>query len=299
MLGLPPEFSPSFLARLEQLRIKTRREYAGLGKGGHLSPRRGTSLEFNDFRHYALGDDVRYIDWGLYARTDKLYIKLFKEEEGLLSYIFLDASASMGLPEADRKFERSVVLALALAYVALTSGDRVMVRVLAGEGRGANPGFVFGRHRVVDLARRLMGVRPAGRLDFAPALAQELVSIRHGGKVFVISDYLMAPDSISRGLGLFGAANMDVTVVQVVGGGEFEGSGLSGQVDVVDSESGEIVRVSMGPRERQRYRDSVRKMSRDLRAFCLRNGLHYTLYDTAANFQDFFLRAVAELGLVH
>ncbi len=97
MLGLPDEFTPGFLARLEQLRIKTRREYAGLGKGMHLSPKRGSSLEFSDFRHYSLGDDFRYIDWGLYGRTDKLYIKLFKEEEDLLTYIFVDASASMGV----------------------------------------------------------------------------------------------------------------------------------------------------------------------------------------------------------
>ena len=103
MLGLPEEFTPDFLARLEHLRIKTRREFEGLGKGTHLSPRRGSSLEFSDFRHYALGDDFRFIDWGLYGRTDKLYIKLFKEEEDLLTYIFLDASASMGLPEADPK----------------------------------------------------------------------------------------------------------------------------------------------------------------------------------------------------
>jgi len=98
MLGLPEEFTPNFLARLEQLRIKTRREFAGLGKGSHLSPRRGSSLEFSDFRHYALGDDFRFIDWGLYGRTDKLYIKLYKEEEDLLTYIFLDASARWACP---------------------------------------------------------------------------------------------------------------------------------------------------------------------------------------------------------
>ncbi|HEY2107867.1 MAG TPA: DUF58 domain-containing protein, partial [Candidatus Binataceae bacterium] len=71
MLGLPDEFSSEFLARLEQLRIKTRSEYAGQGKGSHLSPRRGSSLEFADYRHYTPGDDFRYIDWSLYGRSDK------------------------------------------------------------------------------------------------------------------------------------------------------------------------------------------------------------------------------------
>src|SRR5215510_4036609 len=132
MFDLPEEFTPQFLARLEDLRFKTRRQYAGMGRGTHLSPKRGSSLEFTDFRHYAPGDDFRHIDWGLYGRTDKLYIKLFKEEEDLLTYIFLDASASMGYPAADSKFARAVATTLALAYVALSSGDRVMVRVLAG-----------------------------------------------------------------------------------------------------------------------------------------------------------------------
>ena len=155
MFGLPDEFTPGFLARLEKLRIRTRQRYAGLGRGMHLSPKRGSSLEFNDYRHYSPGDDFRYIDWGLYGRSDKLYIKLFQEEEDLLTYIFIDASASMGYPTGDRKFESAMLTALALAYVALASGDRVMLRVLGGKGGKVNPSFVNGRHRIVELARRL------------------------------------------------------------------------------------------------------------------------------------------------
>jgi hypothetical protein len=169
MLGLPEEFTPEFIARLEQLRIKTRREYVGLGKGSHLSPRRGSSLEFSDFRHYSLGDDFRYIDWGLYGRTDKLYIKLFKEEEDLLTYIFIDASASMGFPARDHKFAAAIATALAVAYIALASGDRVMIRVLGGTGSPPAPTFVYGRHRIVELGRVLNAIQPAGEVDLAPA----------------------------------------------------------------------------------------------------------------------------------
>src|SRR5271166_6452157 len=163
MFGISDEFTPGFLARLEKLRIRTRQRYAGLGRGMHLSPKRGSSLEFNDYRHYSSGDDFRYIDWGLYGRTDKLYIKLFKEEEDLLTYIFLDASASMAYPRSDRKFAAAVATALAVAYVALAAGDRVMLRVLGGSGAPAAAlGFVYGRHRIVDLARTLGAIQPAG-----------------------------------------------------------------------------------------------------------------------------------------
>jgi uncharacterized protein (DUF58 family) len=206
MFGLPDEFTPGFLARLEKLRIRTRQRYAGLGRGMHLSPKRGSSLEFNDFRHYSPGDDFRYIDWGLYGRSDKLYIKLFQEEEDLLTYIFVDASASMGYPAADRKFEHAIVTALALAYVALASGDRVMLRVLGGKGAKVDPSFVNGRHRIVELARRLAELKPGGQFDFATSLATELLAIRRAGKVFIVSDFLMLLNSVTRGLGMFTAA---------------------------------------------------------------------------------------------
>src|SRR6266478_1393754 len=260
MLGLPEEFTPDFLARLEHLRIKTRREFEGLGKGTHLSPRRGSSLEFSDYRHYSPGDDFRYIDWGLYGRTDKLYIKLFKEEEDLLTYIFIDASASMGYPERDRKFESAIATALAIAYVALASGDRVMVRVIAGRGTPPPPAFVYGRHRIIELGRSLTAIRPGGEVDLAPALARELVSIRRAGKVFLVSDFLMLLKSVERGLSLFTASSMDVSAVQIFGARELDGQGLAGDVEVVDAENGERVRVSLGNRERERYRQTLMRL---------------------------------------
>ena len=299
MFGLPEEFTPQFLARLEELRLRTRRQFAGMGKGAHLSPKRGSSLEFSDYRHYAPGDDFRYIDWGLYGRTDKYYIKLFKEEEDLLTYIFLDASASMMYPAADRKFERAVATALAFAYIALSSGDRVMIRVLGGSGGALQPAFVHGRHRIVELARRLGEISPGGQYDFAQALAREMLSIRRAGKVFVISDFLMLLNSVTRGLGLFMAASMDLTAVQILGGREMQGQGLDGDVEVVDSETGERLRVAIGAREREQYKQTMLRLTREIRSFCLKRGLHYLLHITDQEFHSFFLRAVTELGLAH
>jgi uncharacterized protein (DUF58 family) len=299
MFGLPDEFTPGFLARLEKLRIRTRQRYAGLGRGMHLSPKRGSSLEFNDFRHYSPGDDFRYIDWGLYGRSDKLYIKLFQEEEDLLTYIFVDASASMAYPAGDKKFESAILTALALAYVALASGDRVMLRVLGGSGAKIDPSFVNGRHRIVELARRLHGLKPGGQFDFANSLASELIAIRRAGKVFIVSDFLMLLNSVTRGLGMFMAASMDLTAVQVLGGREINGQGLDGDVEVVDSESGERLRVSIGERERRQYRESMLRLTREIKSFCLKRGLHYSLYTTDNDFQQFFVRAVADLGLAH
>ncbi len=205
----------------------------------------------------------------------------------------------MGYPPADHKFEAAMVTALTLAYVALSSGDRVMLRVLGGAGVSVNPSFVTGRHRIVELARRLTGLRSAGQFDFATALAHELLAIRRAGKVFIVSDFLMLLNSITRGLGMFTAASMDLTAVQILGGRELNGQGLDGDVEVVDSESGERLRVSIGERERTQYRDTMLRLTREIKSFCLKRGLHYALYTTDHDFQQFFVRAVRDLGLAH
>jgi uncharacterized protein (DUF58 family) len=204
----------------------------------------------------------------------------------------------MGFPAADKKFDRAVATALAIAYVALASGDRVMIRVLAGAGIGPPPSFVVGRHRIVELAQRLKGVKPSGQTDFASELARDLVGLRRAGKVFVISDFLMMPNVVSRGLGLFSAATMDVTAVQILGSREMSGQGLNGDVEVVDAETGEGLRVSIGNREREQYHNTLVRLSRDLKAFCLKRGMHYALNTTDQDFHEFFLKAVADLGLV-
>ena len=174
-----------------------------------------------------------------------------------------------------------------------------MMRVIGGGRTKLDPSFVLGVHRIVELARRLSAVTPEGALDFAPTLSRELATIRRAGKVFIVSDFLMNLNSITRGLGLFGAAAMDVTAVQILGGRELNAQGLDGDVEVIDSENGERVRVSIGPRERTRYRETLERLTREIRSFCLKRGIHYSLFVTDRDFANFFLRAAAELGLAH
>ena len=100
---LPEPFTPEFLTQLETLRLRTRKEFLGSHTGSYSSPRRGTSLEFADYRRYSPGDDLRYLDWGIYARTDRLYIKVFREEVDLFAYVFIDASGSMAFPSSRRE----------------------------------------------------------------------------------------------------------------------------------------------------------------------------------------------------
>src|SRR6186713_2506338 len=124
-----PLLSPQLLAQLEHLELVTRKVFRGRLKGERKSKRKGQSVEFADFRNYVPGDDLRFIDWNLYARLDKMFLKLFLEEEDLHFYALIDASASMSFGEPTKLlFARQ--LAAALGFIGLCRADRVKIEAL-------------------------------------------------------------------------------------------------------------------------------------------------------------------------
>src|SRR5436190_12961043 len=141
LIMLPEPFNAQFLSQLETLRLRTRKEFLGGHSGSYSSPRRGTSLEFADYRRYSPGDDLRYLDWGIYARSDRLYVKVFREEVDLFAYVFLDASASMAFPSREEKYLSATHVALALAYVVLANHDHVKFHLLQDQSRATASPF--------------------------------------------------------------------------------------------------------------------------------------------------------------
>jgi uncharacterized protein (DUF58 family) len=213
---LPEPFTSQFLSQLETLRLRTRKEFLGSHTGNYSSPRRGTSLEFADYRRYAPGDDLRYLDWGIYARTDRLYIKLFREEVDLFAYIFVDASASMAFPSPKQKFLPASHIATALSYVVLANHDHVKLHLLGDHLTHAASPFYRGRRRITDCIQFITSSTPEGPLELAPALAEHLRKLRRPGKAILISDLLMPAASYQQGLNLLRGFNLDIAVIQVL-----------------------------------------------------------------------------------
>jgi uncharacterized protein (DUF58 family) len=295
---LPPLFTPRFLARLETLRIRTRRRFLGSRPGGHLSPRRGAGLEFADYRHYTPGDDPRYIDWKLYARTDRFYIKLFQEEEELYTYLFLDLSASMAYPESDLKHEAARDLTLSLAYVVLANDDAVKVHALGGSAKDHATPFFRGRQRLLDLAAFFRAHRPQGPVDVPTTLARHLQAIRRPGKAIWVSDFLFPPTVYQAGLNLLRAANFDLAVIQVLGRDEVNPPLVSGGARMVDSESGETTLVRFDAPAKKEYLHRLDHHNRRLRSFCHQTGVHYALFVTGQDLPQFVLRELPALGML-
>ncbi|HKY09701.1 MAG TPA: DUF58 domain-containing protein, partial [Candidatus Binatia bacterium] len=192
-------FTAEFLSQLEALRLRTRKEFLGSHSGSYSSPRRGTSLEFADYRRYVPGDDLRYIDWGIYARSDRLFVKVFRQEVELFAYIFVDASASMGFPSREAKFLPAAHVALALAYVVLANHDHVKLHLLQSGSSKASP-FYRGRRRMRDCIDFVTAAAPSGALDLGASLADHLQRVRRPGKAIFISDFLMPAASYQQAL---------------------------------------------------------------------------------------------------
>ena len=296
MTTLHTPFSQHFLNKLETLRLRARRRFLGKRKGAHLSPRRGTSLEFADYRRYTPGDDPRAVDWGLYARTDRLYVKVFQEEENLFGYVLVDASASMAHPAQDGKAAAANALALALCYVILSSEDSVRLHRLKTGHDDATP-FYFGRRRMLEVQEFLEHEPPGEPLDLTRSLARHLGGLRRPGKAILISDLLFPLAEFQTGLNLLRSAKLDILVVQTLGREELS-PGASGVERLVDAESGRETDVRLDERGRSIYVRNLERHRRELRSLCHRSGVQYVLYDTSTDLEDFVLTELPALGLL-
>src|SRR5262245_8839368 len=156
---------PAFMARLDQLDIVSRKVLAGKMKGERRSKRRGQSVEFADYRNYVVGDDLRFIDWNIYARLDKLFLKLFLEEEDLALYVLIDTSKSMDFGDPNKALYARQVAA-ALGYIGLVNYNRVNIVAMA-DRVVAETGAMRGRRRVSQMIDFIGRLQPAGASHFA------------------------------------------------------------------------------------------------------------------------------------
>src|SRR5215469_7128750 len=183
-----PLLDPGFLARLEQLELVSRKIFMGRMKGERRSKRKGQSVEFADYRNYVVGDDLRFLDWNLFARLNRLFIRLFMEEEDLHVYILIDNSLSMdfGTPT---KLHFAKQIAAALGFIGLVNLDRVMIEAFNDRLTQTMPAM-RGRRSLWRMLDFLQKIDPAGPSDLKQALRAFTVKCSGKGVVVLLSDLM-------------------------------------------------------------------------------------------------------------
>lgn len=283
--------SAELLRRLEQFQLLARRRARSAVRGERRSRARGQSVEFADYRSYVAGDDLRYLDWNLYGRLDRLFLKLYEEERELPVRLFLDASESMSFGEP-AKFDFARQVAAALGYVALCGFDRVSVTVFPGQADEVatlrSLRLVRGRRSAISFFEGLAGLSAGGAADLNASLRRGAIEARQSGLAVVLSDFL-DPAGYEAGLGALVGRGFQVDVVQVLAPDELAPTTF-GDLRLVDSETGAVQEVTFGRYRLAAYQETVNRFCGRLREFCAGRGIHYFFASSATALEALLLR---------
>jgi uncharacterized protein (DUF58 family) len=291
-----PLLDPRFLARLEPLTLVARRARAGQFQGERRSTKRGTSVEFADYRNYARGDDLRRVDWNIYARLERPYVKLFEEEEDLAVHLLLDGSTSMDWGEEDEnKWRYARRLAAGLGYVALGGGDRLTLSA-AHPLPAARLGPLRGRGHALRLLEWLEGLETEGVTDLNAAMRTYALTGGRAGLVVLLSD-LLSPGGIAEGLSALAARGHEVVVLHLLAPDEVDPP-LGGDLRLVDVETGKPEEVTIDGVVRDMYRERLEAWQEELRLACRARDAHYLPVPTATPFERVLLYELRRLGVV-
>lgn len=282
---------PEILSRLERLALSTRARMTGAFPGGHRSKRLGSSVDFADWRPYVPGDDFRRIDYQIYARLDRLLVRLYEAEDEVSLQIVLDATLSM---DFSRKFVTGARLAGALSYLAALHGDRARVWVVDANGIRPSP-WARSRDSAITLIRWLEDVQPGGSGDLPTALKRFASAGGLRGMTVLISDLLTDDwEATLRRLTSPGAGG---AVLHVLAPEELDPE-LRGDLLLVDAEAGSSVEVSLSEQVLRQYRERTTTWLRAVSETCLRRNLHYELVSPDDDLETLLLVRLREGGLV-
>lgn len=286
--------APPVLKKLDALSLDARRAFTGASKGEKRSTKKGSSVEFADFRAYNLGDDLRRIDWNAYGRFERLYLKTFLEEEDLDITLLIDGSLSMGFGEPS-KLRAAQEIAAALGYIGLSNFDRVGAAVFDSTVRTWFPP-ARGRSGIGRLFNYLEAQSTAGNADLATSMKRIAAGSRRSGVAIVISDFLL-PGGYENGLKILAARGYEITAIQLLARNELEPD-IVGDLKLVDAEDGSLREVTVSQGLLRAYKRNLDNHTNGLRAFCLRYGMNYQLVASDTPIENVMLRLLRGSGLV-
>ncbi len=299
--------TPELLRRLEQFQLLAARRAKSSAKGERRSKARGQSVEFADYRNYVPGDDFRYLDWNLYGRLDRLFLKLYEEERELPVRIFLDASESMtfGTPP---KFDFARQVAAAVGYVALCGFDRVSITVFPEVDKNsknfepetlnselaARGGLraVRGRKSSLQFFQNISALTARGSVDFNDALRRGALSARSAGVAVVLSDFL-DPNGYEAGLTALVGRGFHVNCIQILSPEELNPM-TYGDLRLVDSETGGLQEVSFGKYRLKAYQQTVQNFCQRLREYCSGRGMNFFSVSSEMPLEELLLKQLRQ-----
>ena len=293
--------TPEFLKQLDPFYIRTNQPFRGKFRGERRSLNRGTGMEFADYRAYEPGDDLRHVDWNIYARLDRLFIKLFHTDEALPLTLLIDNSRSMDFG-SPTKLMCAKQVAAALAYIALRYADSVTVYTCAERLFPVLP-LVSSKSQFPRLTSILEAIKGSGQTRLMECFKQFQMYQRRAGMVVILSDFL-DPDGYANGLKLLSGRGFTITAIHIVSPEEtdpqihLENTTTDSDWLVEDAETGETKAVTINAETLAQYRNQQQVFCENLQRFCADRGIGYTQLRSDIPIESFVLQELHRAGFI-
>jgi len=273
----------AFLKQLEKLKIISRKSTRNPRRGEYRSWQSGEGFEFLDFRKYHLGDDLRYVDWSVYGRLDKLFIKLFHAEKGQTAHILLDISRSMdnGKPSKDITAKK---IAAALSYICLSNLDKTGLMAFNNQIVKIKPP-ARGKKQYLEVLKFFQSLKPSDQTNVNGSLKAYAAICKNPGIAIIISDFF-DPQGYDGGLKALAYRDFDINLIQVMDHEELYGS-KTGHLLLNDCESGEKKVTFVDKNLLKLYRKKINDFIAGIKSYCGHYGMNYFLCDTGIPFETF------------
>lgn len=270
-----------FFSRLETLALNLKADLTGFFGGKHLVKTYGQTVEFADYREYMLGDDIRRIDWNLYSRFEKFFLKLFTDERQMHTQIFLDCSASMGKANAE-KGQYAIAMAAALGYLSVHNMDKVSMKLIKGDKAEDPFGTIVGKQAFFRAMRHFETMNFSDDANISEAITGSNTGSKDGLTV-IISDFFTDYDW-KKAIDYLCYKNRQVLLLQVLSPDE-EDPTYSGRVNLIDSEAVDVsdlknMKIKISRAVQMAYEEALRDMKQELKTFCHSRGAEFVTVTT-------------------
>jgi uncharacterized protein (DUF58 family) len=286
MASVKTLFDEEFLKKLEYLKLISNRMVPGHMRGEHRARKKGSGVEFADYRPYVSGDDTKDVDWKAYLRLDRLILRIFDEEADLPIYLFVDSSLSMDFGEPS-KFDYARKVAAALAYIGLLNLDRISV-IGYSDGVEEQIASRRGRNQIWRIFTFLDRMEPTGETSLHRTFRAYFGSKRRRGLVVVVSDF-MDPDGFESAFDFLRLFRHDVFSIQILSPDELNPQ-FPDEAMIVDSENGSSHRVRSSPTLLAAYGAEMKKQQTMIERYCTRYGWGYVRTETRIPFEDLIIQ---------
>ncbi len=289
-----------FFSRLETLALNLRADLMGFFGGKHLVKTYGQTVEFADYREYQLGDDIRRIDWNLYSRFEKYFLKLFTDERQMHVQIFLDCSASMGKDDPQKR-SYAIALAAALGFLAVHNMDKLSINLIRGDASENPFGSLVGKKAFFNAIGKLEEMEFGGDADIGKAIQNCPTSGSNDGLTIIISDFFTENDW-KKAIDYLTFKKRQVLVMQLITPEELEPS-YSGRFDLLDCESENLLddknmKLHITRNMQLAYDEAVKDFMANIKEFCAYHGVGCLTVNTGESLEKALFGQLLQSGVI-